>query len=423
MKNSARTRVALLGASLVVLAVAGCSDEPILDPRPATTTPADPTSAGSDAGTDPAPADPDEPADGDEPDPEPTEPAVATVPGYAVGEFPSVPMFVLPDLALFDDDLASDATRELHDDLSGLAGVTVSPAHCGEDGRPEAGIQTSLLYGDKNGNVTAPDGSEASYDTGAGTLTVNGETAKGESDGFGSFSEGDLAIRNYGDGSGSYVDADVSIQIYGNGSGSYVSDGATIQNDGTGAGNYFGGGVKIQNNGDGSGSYSDANVTIQNIGDGTGYVNAEPVEMDPLPPLPALGVFPTLEALQPTESCGTLITVTLGSLFDLDESEVRGDADEIIEAIADVLGDDVPVAAVSAHGDTAADDGLGADRADAVVAALADAGATAKLASEDAGDTRPVAPTVIDGELNPAGVELNRRIEVYIPSFDETPQK
>jgi OOP family OmpA-OmpF porin len=417
MKNSARTRIALVGASLVAFAVAGCSDEPILDPRPADTAPADPAPADPDAGAEPAPADPEDPA-GDpepEPDPEPSDPAVATVPGYAVGEFPSVPMFVLPDLALFDAELVADTTLEMRDELGDLAGVSVSPAHCGEDGRPTAVIQTSLLYGDK----IAPDGSETNYGTGAGTLTVGGETAKGEADGFGSFSDGELAIRNYGDGSGSYVDADISIQLYGNGSGSYVSDGATIQNDGTGAGNYFGGGVKIQNNGDGSGSYSDANVTIQNIGDGTGYVNAEPVEMDPLPPLPPLGVFPPLAALQPTESCGTLVTVELGALFDLDGDELRGDADTIVEAIADVLGDDVPVAVVSAHGDTE----LGAARAGAMVSALADAGATSKLASEDAGDSRPVAARTIDGEPNPAGAELNRRIEVYVPSFDETPQK
>ena len=96
-----------------------------------------------------------------------------------------------------------------------------------QDGRPVAGLQTTLLYGDENGTVTAPDGSEESLPTGAGTLTVNDETAKGEADGFGSFSEGAIAIRNYGDGTGSYSDDDVSIQLYGNGSGTYVSDGAT----------------------------------------------------------------------------------------------------------------------------------------------------------------------------------------------------
>ena len=415
MRKSVRARIALVGVSLIALTVAGCSDEPLLDPRPGDTAPPAP----ADPSADPAPTDPEEPAGEEDPGPEPTEPTIATVPGYAVGEFPAVPMFVLPDLALFDDELTADATRDLRDDLEGLAGVSVTPAHCGEDGRPTPGIQTSLLYGDRDGDVVAPDGTEANYGTGAGTLTVGGETAKGEADGFGSFSDGDIAIRNYGDGTGSYVDSEVSIQLYGNGSGSYVSDQATIQNDGTGAGNYFGGGIKIQNNGDGSGSYSDPNITIQNIGDGTGYVNAEPVEMDPLPPLPPLGVFPPLAALQPTQSCGTLITIELGTLFDVDGTEVRADADPLVDEIAGVLGDDVPVAAVSAHGG----DGLGADRADAVVAALQEAGATSKLASEDAGDTRPVAASEIDGAANPAASDLNRRIEVFIPSFEAAAQK
>ncbi|GGO65449.1 hypothetical protein GCM10010910_22630 [Microbacterium nanhaiense] len=417
MRNSARTGIAVLSASLVAFAAVGCSDEPLVDPAPADTVtsvpaPADPSSASASPGAE-------EPGDAASADPAPPEASIPTVPGYPVGEFPAVPMFVLPDLALFDDELGADETRELRDELADVAGVTVAPAHCGEDGRPVAGLQTALLYGDENGTVTAPDGSEESLPTGAGTLTVNGETAKGEADGFGSFSEGAIAIRNYGDGTGSYSDDDVSIQLYGNGSGTYVSDGATIQNDGTGAGNFFGGGVRIQNNGDGSGSYSDENITIQNIGDGTGYVNAEPVEMDPLPPVPPLGAFPTLAALQPTETCGTLITVGADALFDPDGAEVRGDSDELLESLAAVLGEEVPVAVVSAHGDAA----LGADRADAVVAALAEAGASSKLASEDAGNDRPVAAAELDGAANPAGSELNRRIEVFVPPFEAPPQK
>lgn len=413
MNNAARTSIALVGATLVAFAVTACSDEPILDPRPSNTAPATQDPADPDPSADPAPTDPESPPGSA--DPEPEEPAMASVPGYAIGEFPAVPMFVLPDLALFDDELSDELTRSLREEFASTADVVVTAAHCGEDGRPNAGLQTALLYGDKKGNVTAPDGSAATYATGAGTLTVGGETAKGEADGFGSFSDGDLAIRNYGDGTGSYLDGDVSVQLYGNGSGSYVSDRATIQNDGTGAGNYFGGGVKIQNNGDGSGSYSDQNLTIQNIGDGTGYVNAEKVEMDPLEPLAPLGVFPPLVALQPTESCGTLITIEYGTLFELDGVEVRSDADPIIDAIADALGDEVPVAAVSAHGAGE----LGAARAEAMAEALAAAGVTAKLPAEDAGDARPVASSTMGGAANAASDDLNRRIEVFIPSFGD----
>src|SRR5690606_15144926 len=176
MRKSVRARIALVGVSLIALTVAGCSEEPLLDPRPGDTAPPAP----ADPSADPAPTDPEEPAGEEDPGQEPaepTEPTIATVPGYAVGEFPAVPMFVLPDLALIDDELTADATRDLRDDLEGLTGVSVAPAHCGEDGRPTPGIQTSLLYGDRDGDVVAPDGTEANYGTGAGTLTVGGETA------------------------------------------------------------------------------------------------------------------------------------------------------------------------------------------------------------------------------------------------------
>ena len=416
MRNLARTSIALAGVSLLALTLAGCSDEPLLDPSPASTTPAAPT-GDPDPSTNPdgESAAPERPAEEETPDPEPSAPAIASVPGYAVGEFPAIPMFVLPDLARFDEELTSDETRDFFDDLSGLKGVTVAPAHCDESGEVTHGIQSSLLYGDERGNVPAPDGSTVSYPIGAGTLTLNDETGKGEADGFGSFSEGRIAIRNYGDGTGSYVDDDVSIQLYGDGSGSYASDSVTIQNDGTGAGNYFGGGVKIQNNGDGSGSYSDADITIQNIGDGTGYVNAEPVTMDPLPPLPPLGVFPTLPALQPTASCGTLVSISNRALFDTDRTEVRPDATLLVDTVAEELGGDIPEAFITAYGDEA----LGSERADAIATALEESGATARLVSR-AGNDAPVAPIEMDGSVNPAGAELNDRVEVFIPAA-ETP--
>ncbi|RAX22738.1 MULTISPECIES: OmpA family protein [unclassified Actinomyces] len=57
-------------------------------------------------------------------------------------------------------------------------------------------------------------------------------------------------------------------------------------------------------------------------------------------------------------------------------------------------------------------------RAQAVLDALEQDGVAALLEAEGFGETRPVAPNENeDGLDNPAGRQLNRRVEIYVPAF------
>ena len=344
----------------------------------------------------------------------------ATVPGYDVGHFPPVPLFVLPDLALLDTS-ASAFTIELNAALADIPGVTATPAHCDGMGELVSGNGSALLYGDGSGTFTGPDGSVQNFGDGSGTSTINGVTIQNFGDGSGTYAGDDVTIQNFGDGSGTYVDAAKTVQIFGDGSGTYVDGRVNIQNFGDGSGTYTDDDVTIQNFGDGSGTYVDDDITIQNFGDGTASVDGETVEADPLPEVPRLGVFPPLGALAPLESCGTTLTFDDGVLFDFDRSDIRADASATLDEVADVLTTlDVSDAAVSGHTDAIGDDAdnqrLSEDRAEAVVDGLKDRGVTTRFTAEGYGESRPVAANEIDGIDNPAGRQLNRRVEIFIPA-------
>lgn len=300
--------------------------------------------------------------------PTPT-PSAATVAGYDAGQFPPVPLFVLPDLALLDTS-ASAFTIEVNDALSDIPGVTASPAHCDAGGGVISGNGTAYLYGDGSGTFTGPDGSVQNFGDGSGNSTINGVT-----------------IQNFGDGSGNYSDGAVTIQNFGDGSGNYTSD----------------------------------TITIQNFGDGTALVDDEMIDADPLPPVPELGVFPPLGTLAPVASCGTTLTFEDGVLFDFDRSDIRPDAAATLDAVAEVFTTlDVAEAQVSGHTDAVGSDAenqvLSEQRAESVVDGLQERGVTTALTAEGFGESRPVAANEIDGVDNPAGRQLNRRVEIFIPA-------
>lgn len=345
---------------------------------------------------------------------------VATVPGYDVGQFPPVPLFLLPDLSLLDSS-ASAFTIEVDEALSDIPGVTATPAHCDADGTVISGNGTASLYGDGSGTFTGPDGSVQNFGDGSGVSTINGVTIQNFGDGSGTYTDGDVTIQNFGDGAGNYTDGTKTVQIFGDGSGNYTDDLVTLQNFGDGAGTYTAGPVTIQNFGDGSGNYTDDKITIQNFGDGTAQVDGERVKADPLPVVPTLGVFPPLGTLAPLESCGTTLTFQDGVLFDFDRSDIRADAAATLDAVAGVLTSlDVSEATVSGHTDAIGSDAenqtLSEDRANAVVDGLEDRGVETALSAEGYGETRPVAANEIDGVDNPAGRQLNRRVEIFIPA-------
>ncbi|MDQ0728722.1 OmpA family protein [Microbacterium sp. W4I20] len=345
---------------------------------------------------------------------------VATVPGYDVGQFPPIPMFVLPDLSLLDSSASAFAIK-VNEALTDIPGVIASPAHCDAGGSVISGNGTALLYGDGSGSFTGPDGTVQNFGDGSGNSTINGVTIQNFGDGSGNYSNGTVTIQNFGDGSGNYTDATKTVQIFGDGSGNYTDATKTIQNFGDGSGNYEDGDLTIQNFGDGSGNYRSAEITIENYGDGTAKVNGEQVEAEPLPVVPTLGVFPPLGTLAPLESCGTTLTFEDGVLFDFDKSDIRADAGKTLDAVAEVLTSlEVAQASVSGHTDSVGSDSynlsLSEDRADAVVDGLEDRGVRTSLTGEGFGESRPVAANEIDGEDNPAGRQLNRRVEIFIPA-------
>jgi len=345
---------------------------------------------------------------------------VPTVPGYDQGEFPPVPLFLLPDLSLLDSS-ASAFTIDLDEALADIPGVTASPAHCDEAGAVVSDNGSAYLYGDGSGNYTGPDGSVQNFGDGSGSTTINGVTIQNFGDGSGTYDDGTVSIQNFGDGAGNYTDPDKTVEIFGDGSGNYTEGDVAIQNFGDGAGSYSDGKVSIQNFGDGSGNYTDGTITIQNHGDGTAVVNGKTVEAEPLPPVPPLGSFPPLAALAPLKSCGTTLTFHDGVLFDFDRSNIRADAAETLDAVAKALTTlAVAHAEVSGHTDAIGSDSynqeLSEARAAAVVSGLEERGVTTSLTAQGFGETRPVAPNEVDGADNPAGRQLNRRVELFIPS-------
>jgi OOP family OmpA-OmpF porin len=354
--------------------------------------------------------------------PTPETDRIPTVAGYDVGEFPPVPLFAIPDISMIDAS-QSVLSTQLQAAIGEFPGLTVSNTQCDETGAVRSSATGSLvLYGDGSGSFTGPDGAQVNYGDGSGVYSIGGVDVVNYGDGSGSYTNGDVAIVNYGDGSGVYTDASRSLQVYGDGAGSYNSGTVSQTIFGDGAGTYTDGNVVITNYGDGSGIYTGDDLEVQNHGDGTGTVNGIPVDVDPIPPVPSLGRFPSMASLEPLRVCGTTITLSDAVLFDFDESVLRPEAGPVLDALAAALsGAEVAAATVGGHTDAIGSDDynqrLSEKRAAAVVAALRDRSVTADLDSEGFGESLPVAPNEIDGGDNPAGRQLNRRVEITIPAL------
>ena len=401
------TAAAVITAATLALGACGSSK-----PKNADTTPA------------PAPE-----ATTEAPTPTPTASAtassVATVPGYRPGEIPPIPLFSLPAIDVFASNADKAVIDSASSQLGSVEGVTVSPAKC--DG-------SSLISGS---TVFGGDGSAVS--SSAVSTVVNG------GDGSGVITEGSTTITYAGDGSGTYtnmttmltitVDADGSgtyttpsttFTLDGKGQGTYTdtASGETITNNGDGSGTHTTRTVTVINNGDGTGSYTGPSLTIINNGDGTAQVNGQTIKDAPKVDKAAkLGKFPPVESLKPVESCGTLITLEDGVLFDFGKSDIRADAAQNLGKLATVLTNaKVPAAHVYGHTDSVSDEAfnqqLSEARANAVSGELKKDGVTATMDATGYGESKPVAPNEnADGSDNPAGRALNRRVEIFIPAF------
>ena len=351
------------------------------------------------------------------------------VPGYAEGQIPPVPLFALPDLSLLT---ASTGvfTPDLTKNLTSRPGITVSPARCDQNGVFNG---RSTVVGDGSDVIRSDDGSSvANNGDGSGVYNNGDVTIANNGDGSGTYRDGRTTIAVNGDGSGTYRDNEITVAINGDGSGTYNNSrtGESIANNGDGSGTYRSGEITIVNNGDGSGNYTNSRtgLYVGNDGRGEAQVNINneglrTVKADPLPPVKPLGNFPTLDAIQPIESCGTVITLEDGLLFDFGSFQVREDSAQTISELSTLLKDaGAPTAHVYGHTDSVSDDAfnqtLSEQRAQAVVEALRANGVSTSLDATGFGETRPVAPNEnSDGSDNPAGRQLNRRVEVFVPAF------
>jgi hypothetical protein len=331
----------------------------------------------------------------DEPTPSPTASATAsstpTVPGYRPGEIPPIPLFSLPAIDVFASNADKAVIDSASSQLSSVEGVTVSPAKC--DG-------SSLISGS---TIFGGDGSAVSS-------SANG-TVVNAGDGSGVITEGSTTITYAGDGSGTYTNMAtmLTITVDADGSGTYTTPDTTFTLDGKGSGTY---------------TNTSSGETIINNGDGTAQVNGHKVTDAPKVDKAAkLGKFPAVESLKPVESCGTLITLEDGVLFDFGKSEIRSDASQTLKKLADVLNNaKVPAAHIYGHTDSISDEAfnqqLSEARANAVSGELKKDGVTATMDATGYGESKPVAPNEnADGSDNPAGRALNRRVEIFIPAF------
>lgn len=351
--------------------------------------------------------------------------AAAAVPGLKAGEIPAVPVFSIPSIGVFaqnSDKAIIESTKE----LSTVPGITVSPAKCDGNGVVSG---STILSGSGAGVTSSDSGSVINSGAGAGVITEGPVSIVYGGEGSGTYTNSETGenITVSSDGSGTYKSKTLSINVSSDGSGTYDNSetGVKINISSTGSGTYEDtkNNIKYNNNGNGGGTYTSSTLNIINNGDGTALVNGQSVKAEKLPPVAKVGKFPKVESLKPVKSCGTVITLQDGVLFDFGKYDLRSEAKATLAKLATVLNQaKVPAAQINGHTDSIGDDAFNQDlsekRASAVATQLKADGVTANLQTHGYGKTQPVADnTNADGSDNPAGRQANRRVEIYIPAF------
>lgn len=351
--------------------------------------------------------------------------STATVPGLKAGEIPAVPVFSIPSIGVFAQN-SDKAIIESTKQLSTVPGISVSPAKCDGNGVVSG---STILSGSGAGVTSSDSGSVINSGAGAGVITEGPVSIVYGGEGSGTYTNSETGenITISSDGSGTYKSKTLSINVSADGSGTYDNSetGVKINISSTGSGTYEDSknNIKYNNNGDGGGTYTSSTLNIINKGDGTALVNGQSVKAEKLPPVAKVGKFPKVESLKPVKSCGTVITLQDGVLFDFGKYDLRPEAKATLTKLATVLNQaKVPAAQINGHTDSIGDDAFNQDlsekRASAVATQLKADGVTANLETHGYGKTQPVADnTNADGSDNPAGRQANRRVEIYIPAF------
>ena len=321
--------------------------------------------------------------------------ATAAVPGLKAGEIPAVPVFSIPSIGVFaqnSDKAIIESTKE----LSTVPGITVSPAKCDGNGVVSG---STILSGSGAGVTSSDSGSVINSGAGAGVITEGPVSIVYGGEGSGTYTNSETGenITVSSDGSGTYKSKTLSINVSSDGSGTYDNSetGVKINISSSGSGTYEDSknNIKYNNNGNGGGTYTSSTLNIINNGDGTALVNGQSVKAEKLPPVAKVGKFPKVESLKPVKSCGTVITLQDGVLFDFGKYDLRPEAKATLAKLATVLNQaKVPAAQINGHTDSIGDDAFNQDlsekRASAVATQLKADGVTANLQTHGYGKTQ-----------------------------------
>ena len=300
--------------------------------------------------------------------------ATATVPGLKAGEIPAVPVFSIPTIGVFAQN-SDKALIESTKQLSTVPGISVSPAKCDGNGVVSG---STILSGSGTGVTSSDSGSVINSGAGAGVITEGPVSIVYGGEGSGTYTNSETGenITISSDGSGTYKSKTLSINVSADGSGTYDNSetGVKINISSTGSGTYADtkNNIKYNNNGDGGGTYTSATLNIINKGDGTALVNGQSVKAEKLPPVAKVGKFPKVESLKPVKSCGTVITLQDGVLFDFGKYDLRPEAKATLTKLATVLNQaKVPAAQINGHTDSIGDDAFNQDLSEKRASAVA----------------------------------------------------
>ncbi|AVQ24738.1 OmpA family protein [Fusobacterium periodonticum] len=292
------------------------------------------------------------------------------IPGYALGEIPSITIPEIQNLSVSENPDAK-ITLDMTKKISSVPGITISPVKV------------------ENGNIVDGSYSMQIGKNGDGQY-INKVTG--------------VILQVDKDGTGLYTDNKNNIKIYvGEINARYESPN-----------------VEIINNGDGSGTYTDKskNLVIENDGKGKAKItfNGQTTEVD-AKPLEKPGKLEMVPPVPSIEANSLLITSDSGILFDVDKYDVRPEDKEVLKNLATVLKEmNVKNFEIDGYTDSDGSDEhnqvLSEKRANSVKNFLVSQGVTAEITTKGYGESKPVA-----SNDTAEGRQKNRRVEIIIPTI------
>ena len=348
------------------------------------------------------------------------------IPGYALGEIPSITIPEIPNLSVSENSDAKiilDMTKK----ISSVPGVSVTPVRI------------------ENSNIVGGDYTMQIGQNGSGQFTDKNKTVQTDGNGSGQYADENVTIQRNEDGSGQYTNkvTGVTLQVNPDGSGQFIDtiNKFAYQIEADGAGQYVdeknnvkitidkkgsiytNNNITIENNVDGSGTYSDTDkdLLIKNDGKGKAIITlkGKTTEVE-AKPFERFEKFPKLEMVPPVpniEANSLLITSDSGVLFDVDKYNVPPEAEEFLKNLATVLKEmNVKNFEIDGYTDSDGSDEynqvLSEKRANSVKNFLVSQGVTAEITTKGYGESRPVA-----SNDTAEGKQKNRRVEIIIPTI------